>query len=167
MKIETKKGLWVSSSFTEKFGNKDIQPAQTVPAFKKLERNMHDSEIKKEFGMEECTLGDVAAFLKNPPEGCNDGYWNIFYVAGCVVRVGWLSVDRRWGVGSWRLGVGSWSAGSRAFGRNRLSEPLASSGASSGSLTLSRSAVEADHEQRIVKLEKMVQALKDALYDTD
>lgn len=167
MRIETKKGLGISSSFTDEFGNKDIKPAKTVPAFKKLERNMYDSEIKKEFGVQESTLEDLAAFLKNPPEGCNDGYSNIFYVAGCVVRVFWNSDDREWYVHTWGLDDGRWLAGNRAFGCNSPSEPLTSSRASSGSLTLSPDAVELDHEQRIAKLEKIVQALRDVLYDTD
>lgn len=118
MKIKTQKGIWVSSSFNEKFGNEDIKPAKTVPAFKTLTKNMYDSEIKSELGIEECTLEDVAAFLKNPPEGTNDGYTNLFYVAGCVVRVYWFSDDREWSVHAWGLDGGHWSAGNRAFGCN-------------------------------------------------
>lgn len=118
MKIETKKGLWVSTSFTERFGNKDITPAKKVPSFKKLERNMHDKEIKKELGVKECTLEDIAAFLKNPPKGCDDGYWNIFYVAGCVVGVGWDSGIREWRVSTWNLGGDDWGAGGRVMSPN-------------------------------------------------
>lgn len=116
MKIITSKGFWVSSSFTEKFGSKDIKPAKTVPAFRTFERNMYDKEIKSELGAQECTLEDVAAFLKNPPEGTDDGNWNIFYVAGCVVRVYWRSDYREWYVYAWLLGDDYWDAGSRAFG---------------------------------------------------
>lgn len=137
MKISTRKGLWVSSSFTEKFGNKDIKPTKTVPGFKKLERNMYDHEIKSELGPEECTLEDVAAFLKNPPEGFDDGYSNIFYVAGCVVSVHWYSDYRVWDVNAWALDDDRWRAGFRAFGRNWNSEPLASGSLGpSDSLTL-------------------------------
>lgn len=116
MKLQTQTGIWVSRSFTDKFGNKDIKPAKTVPAFKTLTKNMYDSEIKSELGAEECTLEDVAAFLKNPPEGTKDGNWNLFYVAGCVVNVYWLSRSREWSVLTWRLGDVYWSAGLRAFG---------------------------------------------------
>lgn len=116
MKIETKKGLWVSSSFTAEFGTPDITPAKTVPGFKKLERNMYDHEIKSELGAKECTLEDVAAFLENTPEGCDDGYSNLFYVAGCVVLVDWSSGLRGWDVSTWYLDDGSWVAGNRAFG---------------------------------------------------
>lgn len=122
MKIETKKGLWVSSSFTDKFGNEEIKPAKTILPFKVLPRSMSDSEIKKEFGIEESTLEDVAAFLENPPKGTNDGHWNIFYVAGCVVRARWNSDSQKWVVYAWELGDGRWRAGRRAFGRNSLSE---------------------------------------------
>lgn len=89
-----------------------------IPGFKTLERNMSDSEIKSELGAEECTLGDVVAFLDNPPEGTKDGYWNIFYVAGCVVDVHWRSGNREWGVVAWKLDGDYWGAGNRACGRN-------------------------------------------------
>lgn len=126
MKLETRKGLWVSSSFTEKFGTPDITPAATVPPFKTLTRNMSDTEIQDELGAKECTLEDVAAFLDNPPDGTKDRYWNIFYVAGCVVGVCWNSDNREWFVLAWELGV-DWGAGFRAFGCNSTSEPQASS----------------------------------------
>lgn len=160
MKIETKQGLWVSSSFTEKFGNKDITPAKTVPTFKKLERNMYDTEIIKELGAQDCTLEDVAAFLENPPEGCDDGYTNLFYVAGYVVDVYWLGGAREWDVLAWGLDGGRWIAGRRAFSRNSPSESLASS----GSLTLSPDVVAL--EQRIGALEewkaKLIAGLRQA-----
>jgi len=145
MKIETKKGIWVSSSFTDKFGNKDIKPAKTVPSFKILPRAMNDSEIIRELGVEKCTLEDVAAFLKNPPEGCDDGYPNLFYVAGYVVHVFWFGGNREWDVRAWRLDVDRWDAGNRAFSRNSPSEPLASSTVALKTL-----------EQRIGRLEKIL-----------
>lgn len=151
MKIETGKGLGVSSSFIQKFGDKDIKPALTVPAFKTLPRNMYDKEIQSELGAEECTLEDVAAFLKNPPEGCDDGNWNIFYVAGCVVCVIWHSGVRGWLVRAWRLDVGYWNAGSRAFGATatqKLSPDLTLS--PSDTLTLS------DIEVRLAAVEAML-----------
>lgn len=143
MKITTSKNLWVSDSFTEKFGSEDIKPAKTVPEFKALPRAMTDSEIKKELGAQECTLEDVAAFLKNPPEGCDDGYWNLFYIAGCVVGVGWYSGSREWSVSTWNLDDVRWSAGVRAFGCNSDPKP-------SDSLTLR------DLETRVAKLEEIV-----------
>ncbi len=154
MKIITSKGLWVSSSFTERFGSEDITPAKTVPAFATLHRDMYDKEIKSELNVEECTLADVAAFLKNPPEGCDDSYWNIFYVAGYVVRVYWRLDHREWGVRAWSLDDDYWCAGRRAFGCNRPSESLASSesGASLDSLTLP-----SDIEARLKEVESKVE----------
>lgn len=125
MKIITGTGLWVASSFTEKFGSKDVKPAKSAPPFKTLTKSMKDTDIKKEVG--ESTLQDVAAFLENPPEGTKDGYWNIFYVAGCVVRVDWNADFREWHVYAWELGDVRWGAGRRAFGRNCHSDSLASS----------------------------------------
>lgn len=128
MKIITSPGLYVWSSFTEKFGSEDIKSAKTVPGFKTLTRHMSDSEIKKELGVEECTLADVAAFLTNPPEGTKDSNWNLFYVAGYVVNVYWRSGHREWDVDAWLLDGGSWYAGWRAFGRNFVNQTLGSDG---------------------------------------
>lgn len=153
MKIETRKGLWVSSSFAEKFGNKNIEPAKTVLPFKKLQKIMSDSEIKSELGIVESILADVAAFLENPPEGTDDGYANIFYIAGCVVSVRWISDGREWGVRTWDLGVGRWHAGGRAFGRNSLSEPLISSDPLALGLL----------EARLQKLEDVLKTIQEAL----
>lgn len=127
MKIETRKRLWVSDSFTEKFGNEEITPAKTVPPFKTLEQDMNDHEIKKELGVQESTLEDVAAFLENPPEGTDDGYTNLFYVAGYVVNVCWDDDDHEWNVRAWKLDDDDWDAGLRAFSRNSSSDTLESS----------------------------------------
>lgn len=109
MKFTTRYGLYISPSFTSKFGKIDVTPAATVPGFKTLERPMYDHEIKVQLGAEECTLEDVAAFLENPPEGTKGGYANIFYVSGFVVRVRWLGGE--WDVDGWSLDDGSWGAG--------------------------------------------------------
>lgn len=151
MKITTREGLWVSSSFTEKFGNGEITPAKTVPSFKKLERNMSDHEIKSEFGVQETTLEDVAAFLENPPEGTNDGYWNLFYVAGCVVSVRWGAGRREWDVYAWGLDDDRWRAGYRAFGCNGPSETLESPRANFESLTLGELTKRVEALEAIVK----------------
>ena len=134
MKIETGKGLWVSNSFTERFGNEDIIPANTVPEFRILPRNMYDHEINDELGVEECTLGDVAAFLENPPDGTKDGSWNLFRLPGCVVLVCWFADYRKWNVFDWGLDGGNWHAGYRVFSRNWRSEPEASALSSSDTL---------------------------------
>lgn len=123
MRIITGPGLWVSSSFTDKFGNKDVTPANTVPPFKTLAKDMLDSEIQKELGATECTLGDIAAFLENPPEGANNGYANIFYLPGFVVDVCWGAGSREWSVSDWPLDDYRWGAGRRVFSRNWSSDP--------------------------------------------
>jgi hypothetical protein len=151
MKIKTSKRLWVSNSFTEKFGTEDITPAPTVPAFKTLPRNMLDKKIKSELGAQECKLEDVAAFLTNPPEGCDDGNWNIFYVAGCVVFVHWSSGRRRWDVLAWYLDDDRWDVGNRVFSRNWLSEPTPSELSPSDALPL---------ETKVDDLTKRVEALE-------
>lgn len=124
MKIETRKGLWVSSSFTEKFGNEDITAAKEVPSFKTLPRSMNDAEIRSELGIQECTLEDVAAFLENPPEGIDDGYANLFYVRGLVLSVFWDGDRPGWGVYAYRLDGLRWFEGDRAFSGNLKSDPL-------------------------------------------
>lgn len=118
MKLTTDKGIWFSTTFTDKFGSVDVKPSKKVPSFKTLPRYMTDSEIRREFGAHECTLEDIAAFVTNPPEGTDDGNWNIFYVAGYVVRVYWDAGIQRWCVVAWELGGGAWSAGYRVFSRN-------------------------------------------------
>lgn len=123
MKIETRKGIWVSSSFTERFGVPEVTSSETVPSFKTLERYLTDSEVKNELGAGESTLGDVVAFLENPPNGTDDGYWNSFYVAGYVVNVYWSGGYREWYVYAWEPVDGNWNAGSRVFSCNWHSDP--------------------------------------------
>jgi len=124
MKIEANKKLWVSSFFTEKFGNGDITSAKTVPSFKTLTKPMNDAEIKSEPGAQECTLEDVAAFLENPPKTTDDGNWNIFYVAGFAVYVDWSAGSGQWHVYARRLDDDYWSAVYRVFSRNWNSSEL-------------------------------------------
>ena len=81
---------------------------------------MTDDEIVKEYG--ECEIGDVAAFLKNPPKGTDDGNWNLFYVDRCVVVVYWDAGDRKWSVHAWELDDDYWDAGCRVFVRNSPSD---------------------------------------------
>lgn len=126
MKITTRKGLWVSPSFTKRFGSDDVEPAKTVPSFKTLPWAMTDAEIKQELGVGECTLADVTAFLEHPLEGCDDGYANLFYLPDCVVYVRWGHGPREWYVRAWELGDDRWFRGYRAFSSNCPSEPVSS-----------------------------------------
>lgn len=113
MKIETQKGIWVSSSFTGRFGNENIKPSKKVLPFQKLPRAMNDNEIQKELGVQECTLSDVATFLKNPPVDCDDGYFNLFYLPSCVVFVRWSGAG--WSVYAWRRDDFRWYGSRRVF----------------------------------------------------
>ena len=126
MKIKTKKGLWVSSSFTERFGSEEVTPSKTIPSFKTLEESMYANEIKNELGTQECTLEDVAVFLEKSLEGTKDGYANIFYVARYVVSARWSGIGRLWRVDAWELGVTRWDAGCRVFSSNWHSVALPS-----------------------------------------
>ena len=104
---------FVSSSFISEFGNNEIEKGSVIP-FQILKKMMTDSEIIKELGVKECTLGDVLETLKSAPKEIKDGYWNIFYIKGHsrVVSVYWFSSS--WHVSTWRRG-GRWGEGSRVF----------------------------------------------------
>lgn len=149
MKIETGRGLWVSDSFTRKFGNEEIKPSKEVPAYRTLGKDMTDDDIFTEFGIKECSLSDVAAFLKNPPEGTDDGYTNIFYIKdGPVAGLFWGAVSGRWNLDDWSRGGSRWNPGYRAFGATVPSASLSSS-ETSDSLTV-----------RVEKLEKIIERLR-------
>lgn len=124
MKIITQKGVWVSDSFTKIFGSEDVIPSKTIPGFETLNRSMSEKQIKDELGAQECTVEDVAAFLENPPQETNDGYANLFYVAGFVVHVHWSAGRREWRVRAWGFDGRHWDAGRRVFSRNWPSETV-------------------------------------------
>lgn len=126
MKITTRKGLCVSSSFTENFGTDEITPAKNVPGFKTFGTQMTDEQILNELGVQECTLEDVAAFLEKPPEGTDDGNWNIFYVRGLVVGADWVAGRGYWHVGAWHRDDIAWRAGDRVFSGNFEPQPQTS-----------------------------------------
>lgn len=105
---------YVESSFLQEFGDEEITEG-SVLRFDKLPRYMTDSEIIKEFNIQECTLGDVLATLKAAPEELKDGYWNIFYIKGHarVVLVRWYGSG--WLVDVWGRDGNGWRAGIRVF----------------------------------------------------
>lgn len=106
---------WLDSDFKTHFDGQTFEPAAAAPTFRKLGRNMKDSEIESELKPGYCTLGDVYAFLQNPPQGSKDGWGNLFYFPQCVVNVRWDAGDAEWFVSSWQRGGGEWSAESRVF----------------------------------------------------
>lgn len=115
-KIGEHKIGYVSNSFISEFGNEDVFPG-TELSFQKLPRNMNDSEIIKELGVQECTLGDILATIDSITDDMKDGWSNIFYVKGHsrVVFVHWVAVLGEWGVDAWLRGDDSWNAGFRVF----------------------------------------------------
>lgn len=104
---------WVDSSFLDRMPE-TFEEGTSLP-FQQLPRVMTDAEILKELNVSECNLGDVIAFLKNPPEGTKDGYWNLFYMNGFVVRVSWYAGGGGWDVGAWSRGSRDWVASFRVF----------------------------------------------------
>jgi hypothetical protein len=138
----TKKGLYVHESFTKRvlpFHNDDATSDISSCDAVDLPRNMHDSEIIKEYlgGEEEAkknafTLNQMKAFIQAQPNGesgkllTNDHY-NIFYCIGkdgklFAVSVYWNSADQEWVVRGWELGENDrWRAGRRIF-RNKKKE---------------------------------------------
>ena len=113
---EGKNGIgYVSSNFVRLFWNQEFQESAGTPKFQKLPREMNDIEIESELNPGICSLGDVLAFLKNPPEESKDGYFNLFYFPDCFFYVGWYSVGRGWGVRAWLRDDDGWSGGERVF----------------------------------------------------
>ena len=119
---------WLGSYFEEKFISPNIQfEERPLGSYQTLTKYMKDAEIENDLKPGICELGDVLAFLKNPPEGTKDGNWNLFYTASCVVRVSWDSDAGGWSVRAWNRGGSGWGAGVRVFSpATRALEPKAS-----------------------------------------
>lgn len=103
---------YVGNDFKSNFGNDSFEE-RALGKFQKLPRSMSDEEIESELKPGICTLGDVLAFLKNPPEGSKDGNYNLFSSPSFVVLVHWFGDD--WRVSTWGRGDGTWIAGDRVF----------------------------------------------------
>ncbi len=114
---------YVSSDFTSRFGQACFEEGP-LGKFQKLGKYMENAEaIEKELKPGKCTLADVYAFLKNPPEGTKDGYYNLFLVDDMVVSVYWHSGFGFWDVGAWGRGR-HWSGGNRVFSPGLGSQTL-------------------------------------------
>lgn len=136
-KVGENKIGWVDSDFTREYGNDEMPEFGAVISFQKLTKSMKDSEIIKELGVQECTLGDVLATLNSATDDMKDGYANIFYIKGHpsrVVRVGWSDVGGGWRVLTWRRDVRDWLDGIRVFSPATVSGSVST--LSSDSLTL-------------------------------
>lgn len=108
---------WIDSDFKKNFGDTEFSEKDGCPTFKKLPRYMTDSEIESEMRPGLCELGDILAFLKNPPEGTKDGYANIFYIknSGFVVSVRWYAEGGECYVSCWDRGGRDWHDDYRVF----------------------------------------------------
>ena len=114
---------YVGSTFTSTYGKKEFEERET-PTFQKTPRSMTDAEIESELKPGFCELGDVLAFIKNPPEGSKDGWSNLFYFEDFVVFVDWSAYDRYWHVDAWYRG--EWGGDRRVFSPARSSNTQAS-----------------------------------------
>lgn len=103
---------WVDSDFHIRFPNIEFKERK-LGTFQKLGRNMTDTEIESELKPGMCELGDVVAFLENPPEGTKDGWSNLFYTASVVVGVYWRG--SYWDVDTWDRDGSHWGAEHRVF----------------------------------------------------
>lgn len=127
---------YVSSGFMERFGTAEFAP-RTLGTFQILSRCMTDEEIETELKPGLCELGDVLAFLENPPEVSKNGYFNLFYFSSCVVRVSWGADGRGWRVDAWGRDGDEWLAGDQVFSpATSNSIPMSSTLSPSKPLTL-------------------------------
>lgn len=106
---------YVWSGFKDRLYTESFTPVSKMGGFQTLAKRMSDSEIEAQIKPGICTLGDVFAFLKDPPEKSKDGYWNLFYLESCVVGVFWNADDRGWRVSAWSRGGVGWGVGGRVF----------------------------------------------------
>lgn len=103
---------YVDSEFKHNFGEVEFSEKK-LGTFQKLPHYMTDSQIESELKPGTCELGDVFAFIKNAPEECKDGKYNLFYFSSFVVSVVW--VGGGWRVVAWfRVDV-AWRGGLRVF----------------------------------------------------
>lgn len=105
---------YISSDFSSRFSDIDFEP-KAVGTFQKLPRSMNDAEIESQLRPGMCELGDILAFMDNPPKGTKDGYYNLFYTPSFVVGVGWRGFGGGWGVSAWGRREFGWYAVRRVF----------------------------------------------------
>lgn len=123
---QTGTGLYVYDTFADRLDLNARQTADSAPerpyVASLLKANVYDKDIRKELPETHLsTLEDIAGLIEAQPNGksgflLNNGYANIFYVAGkngevFAVFVYWDSGHRLWFVFDWRLGGrGEWDA---------------------------------------------------------
>ena len=105
---------YVDSDFKNAFYSDSFMPHK-LGTFKKLGKWMDNADmIEREINPGKCDLGDVLAFLENPPEGTKDGWANLFLIEDKVVSVRWGAGRGSWYVHAWDRGRG-WDGGGRVF----------------------------------------------------
>lgn len=108
---------FVSDFFKDSFKKElaeEIPGVYALGPYQTLRKRMTDAEIEKELKPRICSLFDVFAFVKNPPEGTKDGNYNIFYTPSFVVGVDWRAAYGDWRVRVW-FRDGDWYGGVRIF----------------------------------------------------
>lgn len=123
--------LWIGDFFRDnvlaKAASVKKLSATTLKSFE-LTKNAYDRDITSclpqnyEFDISEA-LARIAQMIEQQPNGkegdlLNNGYANLFYVPGFVVRVRWGAGRRRWRVSAWGRDDDGWGAGDRVFVRN-------------------------------------------------
>lgn len=129
--FKTRKGLWVWDGFRESIAAR----AEAIDAPTNFGVDFHeitapngatDASIETALGddhlFDENTLCAIIAEMISVQEGgkegllLNNGYANLFYTSGLVVRVRWRAEGGKWDVDSWhRGGGGGWDRGRRVF----------------------------------------------------
>lgn len=105
---------WLDPDLTNCFKDVDFEPRQ-LGTFQQLGRSMTADEFEKELKPGLCELGDVLAFLENPPEGTKDGWSNLFLVGSFVVHVRWYPSSQVWSVDCDKRDSSTWFGGPRVF----------------------------------------------------
>lgn len=128
---QTRTGLWVSDEFRSRILSKAKPVKKLAAAVGKsydLTQNAYDREITpglpEGYSFDESEVcASIATMIQKQPKGeagdlLNNGYANLFYVAGYVVDVYWNADRREWNVHAWELDDAYWNAGHRVFSRN-------------------------------------------------
>lgn len=129
--FKTRKDLWVSDEFKSRVLSK-AKPVENLDpvtlSSHELTKNTYDRDITPGLGEnyifdESEVCARIEQLVSKQPNGeagdlLNNGYANLFYVAGYVVDVRWYGDGREWSVRAWELDDDYWSAGSRVFSRN-------------------------------------------------
>src|SRR3989344_2275239 len=125
---QTREGLWVWDGYKNQVSSK-AQPTQVgakcVLKRAELVRNLTDEQIELALGDNhifdvDTVCWTIAVMIAEQPNGkegklLNNGYANLFYLSGCVVRVYWSAGFREWNVNTYVRVGRKWYAGRRAF----------------------------------------------------